>query len=296
MNLFETSSWLRLNKATSFNNPTTSRLYPDLRIIVTTPRISFDMTYKLEEDQNGRESKASAYTVLEQPLGSMRPVKIITIGAGASGLNMIRTLRKNIPLAENIVYEKNPDIGGTWFENRYPGCQCDIPSHNYQFSWATNPSWSKFYSPAPEIHQYLKDVAKKEGLLDSIKLNHQVEHAEWNEDEGMWHVRVRDLESDTIKVDSANFLLDGSGILKYVSHQNALLSSKILTRNSNWKWPDIPGLHKFQGDLVHSANWNDDFVYKDKRVAVIGNGSSGVQIVPAMQPGKMFPAKMIILC
>lgn len=175
------------------------------------------------KQNHGSASRDSAYTVLEQPLGSTSAVKIITIGAGASGLNMIRTLRNNIPLAENVVYEKNPDIGGTWFENRYPGCQCDIPSHNYQFSWAANPNWSKFYSPAPEIHQYLKDLAMKEGLYDSIKLNHQVEHAEWNEEEGMWHVRVRDLETDALKLDSAHFLLDGSGILKYVLQDKSLL-------------------------------------------------------------------------
>ncbi|KAJ5417386.1 uncharacterized protein N7487_000936 [Penicillium crustosum] len=206
------------------------------------------------------------YKVLEQPLGTTRHVRVITIGAGASGLNMIRTLRKNIPDSENVVYEKNPDIGGTWFENRYPGCQCDIPSHNYQFSWAPNPRWSRFYSGSSEIHQYFKDLVARENLQDSIKLQHQVESAVWNEDEGQWHVVVRDLATDTIINDAAHFLLDGSGILNH------------------WKWPEIPGLHSFKGDLVHSANWPANWDYKGKRVAVIGNGSSGVQIVPAMQP------------
>lgn len=154
------------------------------------------------------------YKVLEQPLGATRHVRVITIGAGASGLNMIRTLRKNIPDSENVVYEKNPDIGGTWFENRYPGCKCDIPSHNYQFSWAPNPRWSRFYSGSSEIHQYFKDLVARENLQDSIKLQHQVESAEWNEDKGQWHVVVRDLATDTIINDVAHFLLDGSGILK----------------------------------------------------------------------------------
>lgn len=154
------------------------------------------------------------YKVLEQPLGTTRHVRVITIGAGASGLNMIRTLRKNLPNSENVVYEKNPDIGGAWYENRYPGCKCDIPSHNYQFSWAPNPHWSRFYSGSSEIHQYFKDLATRENLQDSIKLQHQVEHAEWNEDEGQWHVLVRDLATNTVINDVAHFLLDGSGILK----------------------------------------------------------------------------------
>ncbi|OQE02940.1 hypothetical protein PENVUL_c037G06485 [Penicillium vulpinum] len=211
-------------------------------------------------------SANDAYTVSEEPLGSIDHVKIIIIGAGASGLNMIRTLRNSIPNSETVVYEKNPDIGGTWYENRYPGCQCDIPSHNYQFSWAPNPHWSKFYSEAGEIHRYFKDLTTREHLDLNIKLQHQVEHAEWNEDDGLWLVRVRNLTTDTVKTDSAHFLLDALGI------------------PNNWKWPDISGLHTFKGDLVHSANWKEDFSYKGKRVAVIGNGSSGVQIVPAMKP------------
>ncbi|KAL2828391.1 FAD/NAD(P)-binding domain-containing protein [Aspergillus cavernicola] len=206
------------------------------------------------------------YTVLEQPLDTTRHVRIITIGAGASGINMIRTLRKTLSNCENVVYEKIPDIGGTWYENRYPGCQCDIPSHNYQFSWAPNPRWSRFYSETSEIHGYFKDLVVREDLGDAIKLRHQVEHAEWDEDKGQWRVRVRDLNTDTVIKVVAHFLLDGSGIL------------------NNCKWPDIPGLHTFKGDLVHSASWPTDWDYKGKRVAVVGNGLSGVQIVPAISP------------
>src|SRR6266536_4275111 len=154
------------------------------------------------------------YEISEQPLGTTRHVRIITIGAGASGLNMIRTLRKHLTNFEHVVYDKNIDVGGTWFENRYPGCKCDIPSHNYQFSWRPNPAWSEFYSGHAEIHKYLKDVCDEEQLWTSINLLHSVEQAEWNEDGGKWHVKVQDLKTKTIIEDQCDFLLDGSGILK----------------------------------------------------------------------------------
>src|SRR5690349_19490321 len=85
------------------------------------------------------ESAVPPYQVLKQPLGTTHHVRIVTMGAGMSGINMIRTLRLHLTDYEHVVYEKNPQIGGTWFENRYPGCKCDVPSHNYQFSWRPNP-------------------------------------------------------------------------------------------------------------------------------------------------------------
>ncbi|KIY02270.1 uncharacterized protein Z520_02408 [Fonsecaea multimorphosa CBS 102226] len=204
--------------------------------------------------------------LLENPLGTTRHIRIITIGAGASGLNMIRALRKHLDNYEHVVYEKNPDVGGTWYENRYPGCKCDVPSHNYQFTWRHNPEWSGFYVGAPEIQQYFRKLADEEKMWDSIRLSHQVVRAEWNEDEGMWCVNVKNLQTEEIFEDKCHFLLDASGVL------------------NKWKWPDIEGLHTFKGGLVHSANWPEELNYANKRVAVIGNGSSGVQIVTEIQP------------
>lgn len=87
----------------------------------------------------------SAYKVWEKPLGEPRPIRVITIGAGASGLNLARQIDAHMRNVDHVVYEKNPDVGGTWFENRYPGCACDIPSHNYQFTWAPSPEWKHLY-------------------------------------------------------------------------------------------------------------------------------------------------------
>ncbi|KAJ4252917.1 hypothetical protein NW762_010823 [Fusarium torreyae] len=207
----------------------------------------------------------AAYQVADTPLGSTRHLRIIGIGAGMSGINMIRTLRLHLTDYEHVIYEKNPSIGGTWYENRYPGCKCDVPSHNYQFSWRQNPRWSSFFSSAPEIQAYLCRVCEQEGMYPLIRTQHEVVRAEWEENEGIWHLEIRNLQDGTILRDQCHFLLDGSGIL------------------NNWKWPAIKGLHDFQGDLIHSANWPKSFGYTDKTVALIGNGSSGVQILPELQ-------------
>jgi cation diffusion facilitator CzcD-associated flavoprotein CzcO len=156
----------------------------------------------------------AAYTVQEQPLGSTRHIRIVGIGAGASGLNLIRTLRLNLSDYEAVIYEKNADVGGTWLENRYPGCKCDVPSHSYQFSWRRKKDWTNFFSGAEEIGEYLCRVCDEEGMRDSIKTLHQVVSAQWDEKDGQWELVVRNLETGEEFGDYANFLVDGSGILK----------------------------------------------------------------------------------
>ncbi|KAH8879256.1 FAD/NAD(P)-binding domain-containing protein [Thozetella sp. PMI_491] len=212
-------------------------------------------------------SHTSNYEVSEQPLGTTHHLRVVCIGAGASGLNLIHTLRRHLTDYELQVYEKNPQVGGTWFENRYPGCKCDIPSHNYQFSWKRNPEWTSFFSPAEEIQAYLCRLCDEEEMYPVIKLEHQVVRACWDEQAGIWNLKVRNLKTDQEFDDHCHFLLDSCGIL------------------NNWKWPNIRGLQSFSGELVHSANWPKNFDYTGKTVAVIGNGSSGVQIMPPVQKG-----------
>ncbi|EAQ92674.1 hypothetical protein CHGG_00909 [Chaetomium globosum CBS 148.51] len=212
-------------------------------------------------------SSANPYTVREQPLGSTRHIRIVGIGAGASGLNLLRTLRLNLSDYEVTIYEKNTDVGGTWLENRYPGCRCDVPSHSYQFSWRQKKDWANFFAGAEEIGAYLCQVCDEEGMRDSIKTSHQVVRAEWNEQGGQWELTVRNLETGEEFSDHATFLVDGSGIL------------------NNWRWPEVDDLDAFQGSLIHTAQWPKDFDHTGKTVAVIGNGSSGIQVLPALQPG-----------
>jgi cation diffusion facilitator CzcD-associated flavoprotein CzcO len=172
-------------------------------------------------DANGRPDggappTSSAYSVREAPLGAPKHIRIITIGAGASGINLIRTLRNTLPAGtfEHVVYEKNKEVGGTWHENRYPGCRCDVPSHNYQFSWRKNLEWSNFFAPAAEIQVYLCRICDDEDMRSVIKTSHTVRGARWDEDEAVWHIEVTDLATGNIIEDKAHFLIDASGILK----------------------------------------------------------------------------------
>ncbi|KAH6972399.1 putative MoxY [Ilyonectria sp. MPI-CAGE-AT-0026] len=197
-------------------------------------------------------------------MGTKRPIKVIFLGMGASGIDFSHALKDRGHNVELTIYEKNPDLGGTWLENRYPGCACDIPSVSYQYSWQRKPDWSRYYSGSKEIHQYLKDVSASNNLNRFVKFNHKIVGAEWLEGKGQWRISVMRLEDSSVFDDYAEFFLNGGG------HLNA------------WKWPNIQGLHDFKGPKLHSANWDESVDLTDKRVLVIGAGSSGVQIVPSI--------------
>src|SRR5437763_7747457 len=129
---------------------------------------------KVTELQAAVVAQPETYTVRDTPLGSAKHIRIVSIGAGARGINMIRTLRKHLTEFEHVVYEKDEQVGGTWFENRYPGCRCDIPSHNYQFSWRPKRDWPSFFATAKEIQEYLCRVCDEEDMWRSIKTMHKV--------------------------------------------------------------------------------------------------------------------------
>ncbi|KIW96289.1 uncharacterized protein Z519_03358 [Cladophialophora bantiana CBS 173.52] len=206
------------------------------------------------------------YTVKDLYIGQIaRPVKIIVIGAGISGIAFAYKA-KELEQVEYVIYEKNADVGGTWLESRYPGCSCDIPAHSYSYPWVGNPTWSKFYAGAEEIWKFYRDRAEEYGVYEHAKFNHLVVGAEWNEGYGKWTIKVEDLETGKVTEDSADVVINCCGAL------------------NKWKWPDIPGLHSFKGILVHTARYPQDLDLKDKRVAVIGAGSSAIQVVPTIQP------------
>lgn len=205
------------------------------------------------------------YRVSEQPLHAKRQLRIICVGAGAAGLQIAYKAERALTNIDLQIYEKNSDVGGTWLENRYPGCTCDIPSHSYQFTWARNPNWSQFYSSSEEIWQYFKDVATKYDLEKYVQLNTVVQVATWDEATGHWKVVV--LRQDGKEVhDWCDILISGSGVL------------------NSWQYPKIPGLDLFKGKLMHSAKWDNSYDLAGKTVALIGGGSSAVQIIPNIQP------------
>ena len=203
----------------------------------------------------------SGYHILEQPMGTKRRLKVILMGAGASTLNFLKQAEEHMTDLEIVVYEKNHDVGGTWLENRYPGCACDIPSVNYQFTWKIT-QWTHYYSYSKEIWEYLKEIEQENGFGQRyIRFRHCVERAAWDEKDGLWRIRVTDLASNEVKEDVANFFINAGGVL------------------NKWKWPDIRGLHDFTGKLMHTACYEEGYDLRGKKVAVIGAGSSGVQCV-----------------
>lgn len=189
----------------------------------------------------------------------VQPVRTdaLIIGSGFSGLGAAIALEK--AGVEFLILEKKFDIGGTWRDNTYPGCACDIPSHLYSFSFEQKPDWSKLWPPQPEIQQYLLDVTKKYKLRQHVRFGQEVEHAWWDDRAMEWHVRTKyGLEY------VARFLISGAGALHIPSI------------------PDFKDIDKFQGAMFHSAEWEQNVDLTDKRVAVIGTGASAIQIVPAI--------------
>jgi cation diffusion facilitator CzcD-associated flavoprotein CzcO len=211
-------------------------------------------------------SVPAPFQIEEHSIDEKRPLRAIIMGAGISGLISCIRFRQKI---ENITvqcYEKNADIGGTWFENRYPGIACDIPAHSYQLTFEPNKLWSRVYAPGPEIEKYWQFVAQKYDLYKYIKLRHKIVEVKWDDDSGKWKVKVENLETGEIITDEADFLISCVGFL------------------NNWKWPDIPDREKFKGYMAHTANWKDGFDFKGKKVALIGSGSSAIQVLPSLQP------------
>jgi len=189
----------------------------------------------------------------------MSDTRIVIVGAGFSGLCMAIRLRQE-GIHDFTVLERAAEVGGTWRDNTYPGCQCDIPSALYSFSFAPNPDWTRFYPRQEEIRDYLRRTARDYGVMPHIRFGHDVTGAAWDEDASCW--RLETSEGPL----SADVLVGGMGGLSTPSP------------------PDIPGLDDFAGTVFHSAEWDHEHDLSEERVAVIGTGASAVQFVPKIQP------------
>ncbi|OAA54251.1 Flavin monooxygenase-like protein [Niveomyces insectorum RCEF 264] len=195
-----------------------------------------------------------------------RRVRAIVIGAGLSAVAFAYKARL-VEQFDYTFYERDADVGGVWLKHTYPGISCDVPAHGYSYTFRPNPNWSRFYAGGDEICRWLQTQAHDYELYAHARFQHEVRRAVWHEDRSVWAVEVQDLQTGRVFTDEAEVFINGSGFL------------------SHWKWPDIPGLHAFQGTLLHTAKWDYDTAnLKDKRVAVIGNGASGIQLVPNIYP------------
>ncbi|MEU8705987.1 NAD(P)/FAD-dependent oxidoreductase [Streptomyces sp. NPDC048565] len=187
-------------------------------------------------------------------------VRVAVIGSGFGGLGAAVRLRRE-GVTDFLVLERAGSVGGTWRDNSYPGCACDVPSHLYSFSFAPNPDWPRTFSGQQHIRAYLEHVADTFGLRPHLRLNHEVTVMRWDNDELHWVIEAAN--GSTITADA---VVSATGPL------------------SDPKLPDIPGLAEFPGKVFHSARWDHDYDLSGKRVAVIGTGASAIQIVPEVQP------------
>jgi cation diffusion facilitator CzcD-associated flavoprotein CzcO len=186
----------------------------------------------------------------------MKNLRHVIIGAGMAGI--LAGIRLQERGEQNfIIYEKGSTVGGTWRENTYPGVACDTPAHSYTYSFASNPDWSAFYASGAEIEAYFEQMTDRYAIRDKISFNTEITSCHYSQ--GQWHI-----ESTDGRKDVADVVIAATGVLHHPTV------------------PDIPGLKQYQGHCFHSARWDHSIELTDKRVGVIGNGSTGVQIVAAL--------------
>ncbi|MBV1873718.1 MAG: NAD(P)/FAD-dependent oxidoreductase [Gammaproteobacteria bacterium] len=181
---------------------------------------------------------------------------IVIIGSGFAGIGMgIQLIKSGIK--SFIIIEREAEIGGTWRDNTYPGCACDVPSYVYSFSFEPNPNWSRMFSGGNEIQNYLLACVEKYGLREHMQFNTSVVEANYQDEKGIWHVSTSD-----------NKVLKARAV---VSAVGGLTDPGL---------PDFEGLEDYKGEIFHTARWNHDYDLKGKKVAVIGTGCSAVQVIP----------------
>jgi cation diffusion facilitator CzcD-associated flavoprotein CzcO len=197
-------------------------------------------------------SDASAHT-------ADRDVEVAVVGAGFAGIGAAIRLRRE-GISDFLVFEQADDVGGTWRDNTYPGCACDVPSHLYSFSFALNPDWSDTFSGQREIWQYLRGCVERFGIGPHLRLRHAVEELAWDEAAQRWRLTTSQGSF------TARAVIAGTGPLSQPSV------------------PDLPGLDRFQGTWFHSARWRHDHPLAGRHVAVVGTGASAVQVIPEIAP------------
>jgi len=191
---------------------------------------------------------------------ALADASVLIVGAGLSGLALGYKLGKlGVPYT---IVERNPEVGGTWYENRYPGCGVDTPNHFYSYSFAPNHGWKHYFSPRDELQAYVERFATDSGVRKNIRFGCEVTSAEWDEKESCWSVALR------------------------TTQETSRVRTKVLVAaTGHFERPAVPaieGADKFTGPLFHTAEWPDAVGLEGKRVAIIGTGASSMQIVPTI--------------
>ncbi|MFF2952482.1 flavin-containing monooxygenase [Kitasatospora sp. NPDC057965] len=207
------------------------------------------------------ERPADEQPVDEQPVDEqpVPHVRVAVIGSGFGGLGAGVRLRR-AGITDFVILERADSVGGTWRDNSYPGCACDVPSHLYSFSFAPNPDWPRSFSGQPDIRAYLEKVTDVFGIRPHLRLNTEVVEARWDVDRTRWRITT------TAGRWTADAIVAAAGPL------------------ADPQIPGLPGLDSFPGAVFHSSRWDHDFDLAGKRVAMVGTGASAAQIIPAIQP------------
>jgi hypothetical protein len=209
---------------------------------------------KLRLSSQVGNAEASTFQLRQQWHSQPRKMRIIHVGAGATGLCAAYKFERQLANYELVCYEKNDEVGGTWLQNRYPGCACDVPAHIYTYTFEPNPFWKSYYAYSPEIQDYFVNFCEKYQLRKYIKVKHRVLSATWHEEKGQWAVEVE--HDGQIFTDWCHVLVNGSGLLNKYRCKLASPLDPVSTALSNYPGPDIEGLHSFKGSLIHSADWD----------------------------------------
>jgi len=181
----------------------------------------------------------------------------IIIGGGLGGLIAAIKLKES---GRNFtLIEKNPKVGGTWYDNRYPGCACDVPVALYQLSFAPSVLWSRIYPQAHEVQAYAEELVQRYQLTPHIRLGTAAETVEWVAASKTWRATT-----STGKTVEGDILIGALGQLNRPA------------------WPDIPGIETFKGAAMHTARWDDTVSWAGKRVGVVGSAASAVQAIPEL--------------
>lgn len=191
--------------------------------------------------------------------GATEHHRVVIVGTGFAGIGMAIRLKQQ-GVDDFVVLERAAGPGGTWRDNTYPGCQCDVPSNLYSFSFAPNPAWSTTYPLQPELHEYLQRTTDQFDVTPHVRWSTPLVDASWDEGAELWRITTPS------RAITASYLVLAVGPLAEPST------------------PAIPGFETFEGTVFHSARWNHDHDLAGERVAVIGTGASAVQIVPCIQP------------
>jgi 4-hydroxyacetophenone monooxygenase len=243
---------------------TDDALLREMMAFATGEAVSDDYIAMMREDltDDSLASRSLQWRRRPDP-ATLQDTEVVIIGAGMSGLYAgIQLQQAGIPF---VILEKNDAVGGTWYENIYPGCGVDTPNHFYSYAFEPNHDWAHFFDKRDELWNYFERVADKYGLRKHIRFGTEVVEARYDEANANWRITAQ----------------GGDGMRQLLVARVLVSAVGVLNRP---KLPDIAGLQGFAGPAFHTAQWDKNFDWRAKRVAMIGTGASGHQVGPSIAP------------